>query len=284
MISEEEASNVLCNENKNDDLSIPMFIDVSKQDEPSNYSHERHNKQSHNNRNRISQKFRKISDDSNMSNNFKNFQGSHSLSVQNPNFTSHNLVVRRNHKLCSDMGNIPPSITRLNFMGRNKLLTTKQHKESPQLSISQKNVLPNITVKNENESDRSIKFDNFQSSFGPNLSLVQIPHGLYKACTCASILIVDDQIINRLILNEFGNQYHLKSDEAENGKIAYAMFVESLNKTCCDGYKIILMDLNMPVMDGIKSASKIISACKGKENRPKIIAITAFASDEEIKK
>ena len=49
MISEEEASNVLCNENKNDDLSIPMFIDVSKQDEPSNYSHGRQNNQSHNN-------------------------------------------------------------------------------------------------------------------------------------------------------------------------------------------------------------------------------------------
>ena len=64
------------------------------------------------------------------------------------------------------------------------------------------------------------------------MSLVQIPHKLYKICSCASILIVDDQIINRLILNEFGNQYLIKSDEAENGKIAYDMFIESLNKTC----------------------------------------------------
>ena len=44
------------------------------------------------------------------------------------------------------------------------------------------------------------------------------------------------------------------------------------------------MDLNMPVMDGLKSTQKIISACKEKEKKPKIIAITAFASDEEIKK
>jgi hypothetical protein len=49
-------------------------------------------------------------------------------------------------------------------------------------------------------------------------------------CGCPNVLIVDDQIINRLILKEFGSKYCINSDEAENGKIAYQMYQESLKR------------------------------------------------------
>ena len=36
------------------------------------------------------------------------------------------------------------------------------------------------------------------------------------------------------------------------------MFKADLQKTCCDvHYKVVLMDINMPVMNGIESATKI---------------------------
>lgn len=44
-------------------------------------------------------------------------------------------------------------------------------------------------------------------------------------------MIVDDQIINRMILNEFGAGLGLKSDEAENGKIAVKLYCEQIART-----------------------------------------------------
>ena len=61
-----------------------------------------------------------------------------------------------------------------------------------------------------------------------------------------------------MILKEFANMHNLKADEAENGKIALQMYKDSLLNACWNGYKLILMDLNMPVMDGITSAQRIL--------------------------
>ena len=52
--------------------------------------------------------------------------------------------------------------------------------------------------------------------------------------------------------------FEKESDKAENGKVALEMYCHSMQKTCCDiRYKVILTDINMPVMDGITSAHKI---------------------------
>lgn len=64
------------------------------------------------------------------------------------------------------------------------------------------------------------------------------------------------------------------------GLIGVQMYKASMNRKCCSSYKIIFMDLNMPVMDGIRAAEKILSI-KTLTSKPKIIAVTAFASDEE---
>lgn len=97
------------------------------------------------------------------------------------------------------------------------------------------------------------------------------------------MLIVDDQIINRMILREFGLKYHIKSDEAENGKVAYQMYKESLNRTCCTGYRLILMDLNMPVLDGMGATRKILNE-HTEVDKPRVVAITAFCSEQEKRK
>lgn len=94
---------------------------------------------------------------------------------------------------------------------------------------------------------------------------------------------MDDQIINRIILKEFANMHNLKSDEAENGKIAVQMYKDSLLNAWCNGYKLILMDLNMPVMDGLTATQRIFQE-KWKWPKPIIIAITAFCTEEEKKK
>jgi CheY-like chemotaxis protein len=48
--------------------------------------------------------------------------------------------------------------------------------------------------------------------------------------------------------------FSIQVDKAMNGKEAFNMFQKNLNKNCCDTkYKLVLMDLNMPIMDGFEA-------------------------------
>ena len=77
---------------------------------------------------------------------------------------------------------------------------------------------------------------------------------ILKCCT-SKILIVDDNIFNLIPLEEMLLRNLGESvDKAMNGKEAVDMYITNLNKTCCSvRYELILMDLNMPIMDGYES-------------------------------
>lgn len=83
------------------------------------------------------------------------------------------------------------------------------------------------------------------------------------------ILIVDDSVDNIQIFRHFLNSVGCIIDTAENGYIA-------VGKASKNAYDFILMDIHMPVMDGIE-AVKLIRARK---YRKPIIALTAYASNE----
>ncbi len=82
----------------------------------------------------------------------------------------------------------------------------------------------------------------------------------------ARVLIVDDGAENRELLRLFIEEAGAQADEAENGE-------EGLNKARAENYDVILMDVNMPVMDGF-SATRQLRA-EGIETP--IIALTANA-------
>ena len=68
-------------------------------------------------------------------------------------------------------------------------------------------------------------------------------------------MIVDDNMFNliplELILREM---FGLTVDKAFNGLEAVNLYNKNLLKNCCDiRYKLVLMDLNMPIMDGYDS-------------------------------
>ena len=89
-----------------------------------------------------------------------------------------------------------------------------------------------------------------------------------------NILLAEDQKINQELINEILLKYNFKIDIANNGKEA----VEKANENI---YDLILMDLQMPEMDGYE-ATAIIRNKYSIEELP-IIAITAHAF-ENIKK
>jgi len=86
----------------------------------------------------------------------------------------------------------------------------------------------------------------------------------------ARVLIVDDSRLNRMVFSKYLNDYYANLDIvlAENGKLAVEYFRD--DHTLC----LILMDKQMPVMDGIEATKQIREFERG-DQRPIIIAITA---------
>ena len=60
--------------------------------------------------------------------------------------------------------------------------------------------------------------------------------------------------------------------------------MEGLNKECgCPdrAFKLILMDIQMPIMDGIK-ASKMINEAQGQLDLSRIVAVTSFTGKKAV--
>ena len=83
-----------------------------------------------------------------------------------------------------------------------------------------------------------------------------------------SVLIVDDIFINRMLLREILKNICTECYEAENGKDA----IELLNRKNID---IVLMDIEMPVMNGIETTIHIREKFIYPRKNIPIIALTA---------
>ncbi len=93
------------------------------------------------------------------------------------------------------------------------------------------------------------------------------------------VLVVEDNELNTEIILEILKMANMKADHASNGKIGVEMFENSE-----DGeYSLILMDIQMPVMDGHQATEAIRNSEHCNAKTIPIIAITAnaFTSDEE---
>jgi CheY-like chemotaxis protein len=95
-----------------------------------------------------------------------------------------------------------------------------------------------------------------------------------KSMNNAQILIVEDNVSNQQILTLYIKKHVKKIDIANNGK-------EALNKVATTKYDLILMDVQMPVMDGFKATEKIRELENTSDSRTPIIAVTANAFPED---
>ncbi|MDR1123050.1 MAG: response regulator, partial [Elusimicrobiota bacterium] len=93
------------------------------------------------------------------------------------------------------------------------------------------------------------------------------------------ILLVEDLDINREIVIDSLKPSAVAVDTAENGAQAVNMFGAAQDK-----YDLILMDVQMPEMDGYEAARKIRSINSGKAKSVPIIAMTASVFKEDNQK
>lgn len=93
------------------------------------------------------------------------------------------------------------------------------------------------------------------------------------------MLLVDDVDVNRMIVTELLGTTGFIIDEAEDGEVAVDKFRNSPEGF----YSIILMDVQMPRMDGYQAVSEIRSLGRADSNVP-IIALTANAFKEDVEK
>jgi len=98
--------------------------------------------------------------------------------------------------------------------------------------------------------------------------------------TGKKVLIVEDNEINMMVAQRFLSRDGMVFDTAENGKIAVEKFISSAPDT----YDLILMDIMMPVMNGL-DATKVIRA-SGHINAKTIpiIGVSANYFPEDIEK
>jgi CheY-like chemotaxis protein/HPt (histidine-containing phosphotransfer) domain-containing protein len=89
------------------------------------------------------------------------------------------------------------------------------------------------------------------------------------------VLIVDDNAVNLKVASEIMKNAGCSIELAQNG-------VEAVAKASTGEFRIILMDIQMPVMDGI-TATKTIRMIP-MVNRPAIIAMTAYSLLEDKEK
>lgn len=91
------------------------------------------------------------------------------------------------------------------------------------------------------------------------------------------VLVAEDNDINWEIDESMLDMNGIKSERAENGEIAIQMLKQNPDK-----YSLILMDIRMPVMDGLEATKKIRSDNDVKINSIPIIALTADAFSENV--
>lgn len=102
-------------------------------------------------------------------------------------------------------------------------------------------------------------------------------HGDY---TGKKVLLVEDNELNREIATAILEEAGLKVDAVEDGTDAVAR----MNEAAEDEYDLILMDIQMPKMDGYAATREIRTLSSNKKANIPIVAMTANAFEEDRQK
>ncbi len=139
--------------------------------------------------------------------------------------------------------------------------------------------LPDIIT--SGKVDRYIKKPILQSDISSLMESINTDEGKEEATVDfggKTVLLAEDNEINAEIMIEILDMVNVKADHARNGKEALDMFCASEKGT----YVAILMDLQMPEMDGIEAAKAIRASSHPEAATIPIVAQSANAFNEDV--
>lgn len=87
-----------------------------------------------------------------------------------------------------------------------------------------------------------------------------------------NVLVADDHKLNRMVASEMLKKWGARVTLAENGK-------EAVQACLAEKFDIVLMDLQMPEMDGYEATAQILKLLGN--HAPPIVAVTASASEQD---
>ncbi len=122
-----------------------------------------------------------------------------------------------------------------------------------------------LDIKSRKNVGTEVSFDMMLEQYVPEAGQVTSIFKRHEIDPTLKILYAEDNPVNQKLMTMMLNALGLKVDIAENGEEAVRMAMKKY-------YNIILMDIQMPVMDGLEASLKIVA---NSSSRPIIIATTA---------
>ena len=149
-----------------------------------------------------------------------------------------------------------------------------------------KNIVNNIANKNSNDNNFTIKKRDIKIVHKKSLSNLDNPK--IKLCNCNDVVICDDETFNLNTIKNMLKKFNINSDVSTNGKECLDLFIKKKKINCaCDkkDYKILFLDMMMPVMNGLEAAKKIQEMINNKEinTNLKIIIVSAHIEENLLK-
>ena len=170
------------------------------------------------------------------------------------------------------------------FLEANKerIFKNSSKKNNNNLNFNSQSDIKNNSEEYEEENEESDDIEESEENEESEISSE-------KKCDCTDLLVVDDEEFNVMASQRMLKNLGYLSDKAYNGEECIKLIKEKKENTCkCNKtyYKIIFLDIVMPIMDGIKAAKKIQEMIENKEinENIKIVFISGNIDGADLQK
>lgn len=186
------------------------------------------------------------------------------------------VVCRKNHHLPTKKMTWIHKLEMIEFPDK----ICEESKSIEGIELEEKDSFINSETKETHEVTNLVKQFNFKINTLTQIALKQ------SILCCEPILVVDDDPFNLLSAEVILKKIGFKIQKAFNGMEAIEKVAEKFKNKCshsCQGFRLILMDYNMPVMNGIEATKKLTEMMNaGEINKIPIVACTAFGAKEDL--